>query len=372
MRASGTALALWLLAGIALVAGPALYAKDKKDDSKPLKIEGELTKDDPVDKAMRNSHHKVHPFKMVAGKAYQIDLMSKDFDAFLRVEDPKGKQVAYDDDGGDGLNSRIFYEADKDGEYKIYATTFPPGQTGKYTLVIAEYDAAKRLAEFKKRLSDFEKQLADRKEKLAVSDVQKAYQFASNVEKAIPKLAPEAYTDLGKILQGSADPKVTEFGKMLEGAGRRVGLPGHELTIQNAATVDGKAVDWNAYRGKVVLVDFWATWCGPCRAELPNVKEMYKKYHDQGFDVLAVSVDANKEALVKFLENEKLPWTCVHDKAKDKAPSLAQYYGVLAIPLPILVDREGKVISMNARGTELQELLAEQFKGAKGKDKASP
>ena len=118
-----------------------------------------------------------------------------------------------------------------------------------------------------------------------------------------------------------------------------------------------------------MLVDFWATWCGPCVAEVPNVLALYNKYHDAVFDVLGYSLDEDLEALERFEEERQLPWrTAVHklsleanEKEGKNYTNLTEYYGVNAIPTMILVDKDGKVIDTQARGERLKELLEKAF-----------
>ncbi|HWX19076.1 MAG TPA: TlpA disulfide reductase family protein [Candidatus Binatia bacterium] len=125
-----------------------------------------------------------------------------------------------------------------------------------------------------------------------------------------------------------------------------------------AKTTDGKQIKFpDAYKGKVVLLDFWATWCPPCRAEIPNLVEAYQKFHSQGFEVLGVSLDQPNGGtkLVKFTEDNKMAWPQVYD-GKFWQAELAQKYGIQSIPRPILVDGDtGKILAEGpaVRGSDL-------------------
>ena len=125
-----------------------------------------------------------------------------------------------------------------------------------------------------------------------------------------------------------------------------------------AKATDGKPINFPAdYKGRVVLLDFWATWCGPCRAELPNVVGVYQQYHGKGFDVLSVSLDRPKEGpkVVKFAQDNNMAWPQIYD-GKFWQADLAVKYGIRSIPRPILVDGDTGVIlaeGPTARGTRL-------------------
>jgi peroxiredoxin len=121
---------------------------------------------------------------------------------------------------------------------------------------------------------------------------------------------------------------------------------------------DGNPVSLSEFRGKVVLLDFWAAWCRPCRMENPNVVEAYKKFNGKGFTVLGVSLDRTKDQWLKAIEDDGLTWTHVSDlKYWDSA--VAKMYGVQSIPANLLIDKNGKIIAKNLRGDALHEKLAE-------------
>lgn len=122
-------------------------------------------------------------------------------------------------------------------------------------------------------------------------------------------------------------------------------------------TPEGGEIALSSLRGKYVLIDFWASWCAPCRKENPNVVKMYNKYKDQGFEIFGVSLDQSREKWLKAISDDKLTWPQVSD-LKGWESAAAQLYQVDAIPQTILLDKEGKIIAKGLRGEELEAKIA--------------
>jgi peroxiredoxin len=131
---------------------------------------------------------------------------------------------------------------------------------------------------------------------------------------------------------------------------------GKTATDFTANDSNGKPVSLQAYRGKYVFVDFWASWCGPCRAENPNVVNMYHQYHSDQFDILGISLDENKDAWKKAVQNDRLEWTQLCD-LQGWSSNIISAYGIKGIPFNMLLDKEGRIIAKNLRGAELQKKL---------------
>lgn len=183
------------------------------------------------------------------------------------------------------------------------------------------------------------------------------------------ELGAAAFKQIAELFAKSDDPMRKQLAKVYAGKERFNNLVGNEMLVEGLF-LDGTEIKWEEYRGKVVLIDFWATWCGPCLVEIPNVRKLYEKYHDAGFDVISYSVDEDLEALEEFEKEEKLPWKTAseiksvekkNDEGEPVYKSVSDYYGVDTIPTMVLVGKDGKVIDTEARGERLEELLEELF-----------
>jgi thiol-disulfide isomerase/thioredoxin len=146
--------------------------------------------------------------------------------------------------------------------------------------------------------------------------------------------------------------QVIESGKVAEGL-----KPGSVFPDFSEKDLDGKPLNLESHRGRVVMVDFWATWCGPCVAEFPNVHAAYEKYHSKGFDIIGISLDEDRAALDSFIKEKGVAWPLYFD-GKGWENKLARQYGITSIPATYLLDQSGKIVSVGLRGSALDTELA--------------
>lgn len=140
----------------------------------------------------------------------------------------------------------------------------------------------------------------------------------------------------------------------------RVGkpLPGFDLQ-----TADGKSIKLSSVKGKVVLVDFWASWCMPCRAAIPHLKELYKQYHAKGFEIVSISIDQNSKAWKNAMLKEAMPWQQGIDKYEDgkDASVMMNALGIQSVPFAIVLDAAGNVILINPAASDIDVYLKKVF-----------
>ena len=189
---------------------------------------------------------------------------------------------------------------------------------------------------------------------------------------AIQQLRPEFYLDVYKILDKglqnkyptNADAKafhgmvIQTESTVNRSQAIKIGAEAPELVLPMA---NGKDLALSNLRGKVVLIDFWASWCGPCRKELPNVKRCYEKYKAKGFEIYGVSLDKERDAWIQAISEEGLKWPQVSDLKFWQSDAVSTY-AVQSIPFTVLIDKEGKIIATDLRGADLDNKLAEVLK----------
>ena len=140
---------------------------------------------------------------------------------------------------------------------------------------------------------------------------------------------------------------------------RKPGTMFHELTMKDMEDREVKLSQW-AGKGNYVLVDFWASWCGPCRQEMPNVIQNYERYHAKGFEIVGVSFDQKKDAWVAAVQQIGMRWPQMSD-LKGWQCAASDIYGVRSIPASVLLDPQGKIIAIDLRGKALGEKLKEIY-----------
>lgn len=137
-----------------------------------------------------------------------------------------------------------------------------------------------------------------------------------------------------------------------------IGSPAPEIIANKP---DGKPMALSSLKGKLVVIDFWASWCRPCRAENPNVVKMYNKYHDKGLEIFSVSLDSNKDSWIEAIKKDGLVWNHVSDLQQWQSVP-AKTYGVTGIPMTYLIDKNGNILAKGLRGEELEAKVAELLK----------
>ena len=176
-------------------------------------------------------------------------------------------------------------------------------------------------------------------------------------------VAAAAFEAFLPALEANQDPAVRSRVDEVSGTARRLMLPGRPMQI-TGTLLSGEPFDQQSLAGKVVLVDFWATWCGPCVAEIGHLREQYAKWHERGFEVVGVSLDEDRDSLEQFVRTKEIPWPILFEEPQGRGwrHPLASYYGITGIPTVVLIGRDGKVVTLDARGKKLAVAL-EQLLG---------
>ncbi len=199
------------------------------------------------------------------------------------------------------------------------------------------------------------------RKKLSMPDIQTGMLAAAMLELQPDKQpAHDTYKLLDELLEKDEREEMQSLRLNLQAAIRRLGLLGNKFEL-DIESLDGSRVKIDDLAGKYVVVDFFATWCEPCLAEVPRIQKHYAKYKDKGLAVIGISLDENTKSLKAYLERAQLPWPVIHDDAADELDRLQMKFGISQLPTVLLLNKEGTVVSLEARGAELDRLVQMLF-----------
>lgn len=353
--------------------------------TKPFTVTGKIDKATPGSfvylEANSQPTRKIDSAKVASGNTFTLKSQVADGGEVFVLNVGGGQKLALLIEGGETLNVTA------DG-YKMDGKT---GQAGKATVTGSKnmdyYGKLMTLrTDMESRVANWNKQVAaatEKKDSKRIAQIEQEYTTAErDVVGKVKAMLPDMGTSLVSLFALNFVSIETDFdtydalaqrfqkenpnsphaksliGRVARIKGVMVGSAAPEISLSDTT---GNAVALSSLRGKYVLVDFWASWCGPCRAENPNVVRMYNKYKDKGFTIYSVSLDRTKAEWQRAIRNDNLPWTHVSD-LKFWQSAAAQQYGVQAIPATFLLDKEGKIIAKNLRGEALEQKLEEVLK----------
>jgi peroxiredoxin len=236
-----------------------------------------------------------------------------------------------------------------------YLDAFPEGEVRPMARIVATMARA-GAGEFAAALADFKALMAG----LTQPDQEGfAANFAETLARAAaaagePATAREVYQTLRAQF-----PDSPSLGATIPAELARLDRVGQPAPALDAKDLDGRPVRLAGLKGKVVLLDFWATWCAPCVEELPRLKALYDAYHAKGFEVVGVSLDETPGPLAEFVRDRKLPWPQLHNATA--GADLVGAFGVASLPATVLIGPDGTVVRLDARGEVLEGYLKKAF-----------
>ena len=221
-----------------------------------------------------------------------------------------------------------------------------------------EKDLGEDIKEFETLLARHKDEKTDEVAQILMMEAMVYLQVLDNAEKAVA-LVKQLKRDFPETKAGQGADQMLEALQKQEETKKvqRSLVEGSKFPDFDEKDVTGKPISVANYKGKVVLIDFWATWCGPCVAELPNVLKAYEKHHSKGFEIIGISLDQDQTKLTTFTQQKNMPWQQFFD-GKGWANKLAAKYGVNSIPATYLLDGDGKIIAKNLRGEDLEQAVA--------------